>query len=64
MSFTATLKDVSGNGFGNIPLQLVADGKPIAQAVSDSDGQVVFNVEAPANAALAIRADLAAMQSR
>lgn len=57
MSITVTLKDITGAAFSNIPLELLVNGFPQAHATSDAQGRAVFEITAPGNATLAIRAD-------
>jgi hypothetical protein len=58
MSMTIRLKLelASGQSLQGAPLELLADGKPIARGVVDEDGLVVF-AATPGKAQLAVRVD-------
>jgi hypothetical protein len=58
MSMTIKLKLelASGQSLQGAPLELLADGKPIARGVVDEDGLVAFTAT-PGKAQLAVRVD-------
>jgi len=58
MSMTITLKLelASGQSLQGAPLELLADGKPIARGIVDEDGLVAFTAK-PGQAQLAVRVD-------
>jgi hypothetical protein len=56
MTIKVTLELASGQSLKGAPLELLADGKPIASAVVGDNGQVVFDAK-PGAAKLAVRVD-------
>jgi hypothetical protein len=58
MSMTITLKLelASGQSLQGAPLELLADGKPIARGIVDEDGLVAF-IARPGKAKMAVRVD-------
>lgn len=56
MTIKVTLELASGQSLKGAPLELLADGKPIANGVVGDNGQVVFDAK-PGNAKLAVRVD-------
>ena len=56
MTITLKLELASGQSLQGAPLELLADGKPIARGIVDEDGLVAFAAK-PGNAKLAVRVD-------
>ena len=56
MTIRLKLELASGQSLQGAPLELLADGKPIARGVVDEDGLVAFAVS-PGKAGLAVRVD-------
>ncbi|EUB84060.1 hypothetical protein [Pseudomonas sp. GM30] len=56
MTITLKLELASGQSLQGAPLELLADGKPIARGVVDQSGEVAF-VAKPGKAQLAVRVD-------
>ncbi|UVK89267.1 hypothetical protein LOY52_04170 [Pseudomonas sp. B21-051] len=56
MTIRLKLELASGQSLQGAPLELLADGKPIARGVVDEDGLVAFAVS-PGKADLAVRVD-------
>jgi hypothetical protein len=56
MTFKLKLELASGQSLKGAPLELLADGKPIAKAVVDEHGHVAFDAKAGV-AGLAVRVD-------
>ncbi|EJM14363.1 hypothetical protein PMI21_03718 [Pseudomonas sp. GM18] len=56
MTIKLKLELASGQSMKGAPLELLADGKPIASAIVDNQGQIRFDAR-PGSAALAVRVD-------
>ena len=56
MTIKLKLELASGQSLQGAPLELLADGKPIARGVVDEDGLVAFTAT-PGKAQLAVRVD-------
>ncbi|CAI8965515.1 hypothetical protein [Pseudomonas sp. IT-P260] len=56
MTITLKLELTSGQSLQGAPLELLADGKPIARGIVDEDGLVAFTAK-PRQAQLAVRVD-------
>ena len=56
MTIKLKLELASGQSLQGAPLELLADGKPIARGVVDEDGLVAFTAK-PGKAQLAVRVD-------
>ncbi|QAX83345.1 hypothetical protein C2E19_05615 [Pseudomonas sp. DTU12.3] len=62
MTIRLKVQLASGQSLEGAPLELLADGKPIARGVVDKRGDVVFAVQ-PGKVALAVRVDRSILQS-
>ncbi|POA17511.1 hypothetical protein C1886_21645 [Pseudomonas sp. FW300-N1A1] len=56
MTIKLTLELASGQSLKGAPLELLADGVPIARAIVDNQGQAAFDVN-PEAAQLSVRVD-------
>ncbi|WP_095077903.1 hypothetical protein [Pseudomonas sp. Irchel s3h17] len=56
MTIKLTLELASGQSLKSAPLELLADGVPIARAIVDNQGQAVFDAT-PKAAQLSVRVD-------
>jgi uncharacterized protein GlcG (DUF336 family) len=56
MIINLTLELASGQSLNGAPLELLANGVPVARAVVDDKGNVAFNAK-PGAATLAVRVD-------
>ncbi|EJN21349.1 hypothetical protein [Pseudomonas sp. GM80] len=61
MTIRLKVQLASGQSLENAPLELLADGKPIARAIVDKDGRVTFDAS-PGKGPLAVRVDRSIMQ--
>ncbi|KAF0862900.1 hypothetical protein [Pseudomonas sp. LD120] len=62
MSLKLTLELASGQSLKGAPLELLADGVPIARAIVDEHAKAIFNV-APGCGSLTIRVDRSILQT-